>query len=115
MKKLVCINQKGKVISKDIYLANNFFERLVGLMFIKKEHKKSLLLKPTQSIHTCFMHFNIDAIFLNKDNVIVEIVKDLKPWRVTRFYWSAKSVLEVPSDEFCHVFSIGDKLEFKDV
>jgi uncharacterized protein len=42
---------------------------------------EGLLLKPTPSIHTCFMRFPIDAVFLDADLRVLDVKPDLRPWR----------------------------------
>lgn len=112
MKKMKCTNNSGEVIVKEVFIADSFFERLCGLMFSKHEKRKSILVSPTQSIHTCFMQFNIDVILLDKKNVVVKVIRNMKPWRVTGFYWAARKALEVPSGELSDGISIGEQLEF---
>ena len=57
-----------------------------------------LLIRPTSAIHTCFMRFPIDAVFLDRDFVVVGVVADLRPWRVAARR-GAKSVLELAAGE----------------
>jgi uncharacterized membrane protein (UPF0127 family) len=57
-----------------------------------------LLIRPTSAIHTCFMRFPIDAVFLDRDLVVVKVVSDLRPWRVAARR-GAKSVLELAAGE----------------
>jgi len=58
---------------------------------------EALWIKPCMSIHTFFMRFPIDIIFLNKRNKVIALIKNLKPNRLTRLYLSAASVLELPA------------------
>jgi uncharacterized membrane protein (UPF0127 family) len=113
MKKISCKTKNGKVISNEIYLADSFFQRLIGLMFKPYEEAISILIKPTQSIHTCFMRFNIDVIFLDKTDTIIKIIRNMKPWRVTAFYMQASKVLEMPAGDLPQNISIGEQLEFQ--
>ena len=56
----------------------------------------------------------IDVLFLDKNDVVVKIFRDLPPWRLTRPYFSVQSVLEGAANSFGHV-NIGDKVEYTDV
>ncbi|MBS4197904.1 DUF192 domain-containing protein [Lederbergia citri] len=89
----VTLNQ---VISKNITQANSFFSRLKGLMFSKKE-KKSIWIKPCRSIHTFFMNYSIDVLYLDKENRIAAIDQDLKPGKLGTYYPGVESVVELPS------------------
>lgn len=59
---------------------------------------EGLLIRPTSAIHTCFMRFPIDAVFLDRDLVVVDVVSDLPPWRMAA-RCGAKAVLELASGE----------------
>jgi uncharacterized protein len=59
---------------------------------------EGLLVRPTSAIHTCFMRFPIDAVFLDRDLVVVKIVSELRPWRVAARR-GARSVLELAAGE----------------
>ena len=45
-----------------------------------------------------FMKFPIDAVFLDRDLVVLRIAADLRPWR-TAAHRGAKAVLELPAGE----------------
>ena len=59
---------------------------------------EGLLLRRTWSIHTFFMRFPIDAVFLDREMRVVSLRPDLKPWRAAAKR-GAKSVLELPAGE----------------
>lgn len=112
----VNISYKNKVLSNNILLADTLYLRLVGLMF-KKELKdaEGLLLHPCNSIHTCFMKYPIDVAFISSDNVIIKIIRDLKPWRMTWLYFKAQKTLEMPAGKFPSDLNEGDKVEVRNV
>lgn len=62
-------------------------------------HGSGLLLVSTNSIHMCFMRFAIDAVYLDQDNIIVKIVKNLHPWIGISACFHAASVIEMLSGE----------------
>jgi uncharacterized protein len=45
-----------------------------------------------------FMKFPIDAVFLDRDLVVLKIVADLRPWK-TAAKRGARAVLELPAGE----------------
>jgi uncharacterized membrane protein (UPF0127 family) len=53
----------------------------------------SMILAPCGSVHTCFMHFPIDVLFVRRDGTIVKICQRLKPWRAA-FAWGAFAAIE---------------------
>jgi uncharacterized protein len=62
------------------------------------EPGEGLLIRPTSSIHMFFMRFPIDAVFLDRQLVVVKVVPGLEPWRVA-FARGAKSVVELSAGE----------------
>ena len=55
-----------------------------------------LVIVPSSSIHTQFMRFPIDVLHVNKEDVIVGIDRNLRPWRIGRFYKRVHYVVELP-------------------
>jgi uncharacterized membrane protein (UPF0127 family) len=43
------------------------------------------------------MFFDLDMVFLTKDNQVIKILRGVKPWRHTWFYRKTRKVLEVPA------------------
>jgi uncharacterized membrane protein (UPF0127 family) len=41
-----------------------------------------MMLAPCVAVHTAFMRFSIDVVFVDRDGVVRKIVRDLKPWRI---------------------------------
>jgi uncharacterized membrane protein (UPF0127 family) len=41
-----------------------------------------MMLAPCAAVHTAFMRFSIDVMFVDRDGVVRKIVRDLKPWRM---------------------------------
>ena len=109
---MVKIKLDKKIILEDILVANRIFDRLIGLMFAKKPNNgNGLLLTPCNSIHTCFMWYSLDVVFLNKENQIIKIIRNLRPWRITWIYWRATKTLEVPAGNLPLALKEGDYLE----
>lgn len=87
----------GVIFSKVIN-ADSFFKRLKGLMFTKEiSRDSSIIIRPCGQIHTFFMNYNIDVLYLNKDNVILDMDENLAPWRIGKRVKGAVSVVELQS------------------
>jgi uncharacterized protein len=75
---------------------------------------EGLLLSPAPAIHTAFMRFPIDALFLDRDLQVLEIVERLGPWRVASKL-RARAVLELSAGECARRgVEVGDRLELRD-
>ncbi|HUQ23511.1 MAG TPA: DUF192 domain-containing protein [Gaiellaceae bacterium] len=71
---------------------------------------EGILLRPAGSIHTFFMRFAIDAVFLDRELVVVGIEPALGPWR-TAARRGAKAVVELASGECARRgIQVGDAL-----
>lgn len=109
--KMYRIKTKDIIIGSRIKIANTAVDRLVGLMFSKKlPDCDGLLIEPCNSIHTFFMRYPIDVIFLDRNKKIVKIVRNIKPWRMTWMYWKATSVLEIAGNTLDESVKEGDLL-----
>jgi uncharacterized protein len=53
----------------------------------------ALILAPCAAIHTMFMRFDIDAVFVDDDGRAVKVVRNLVPWRIAATA-SARAVVE---------------------
>lgn len=105
----------GEIIAQHVERADTFFSRLAGLMFRKAlAPQAALLLDPCPQIHTCFMRFAIDVLFLDKDNRVVAVLENFKPWRMSRFYTKARRTLELPGGSLQGKVHVGDELIFKE-
>jgi len=65
-----------------VYRAESFRQRLLGLLarppLVTGE---ALLLSPCNSVHSCFMRYPIDVVFLDRECRVLRIVEALQPWR----------------------------------
>ena len=90
--------KQGIVISHKTIQAKKIFSRMLGLMFSESlPGCDGFLITPCTSIHTFFMRYSLDVLFLDKDFKVVKVIYGLKPWRMTGFYYRAHHVLEMKS------------------
>ncbi len=91
--------------------ATTFLARLTGLLAMPRiGHGEALLLRPCASVHTCFMRYAIDVVYLDRGERIVKIVPSLLPWRLS-FCRRAQSTLELAAGEAARLaLSPGDHL-----
>ena len=76
-------DRTGQRIASDVELAVTSAERKRGLLGRDRLGESSgLLLAPCWLIHTAFMRFPIDVVFVNREGVVVRVVSDLGPWRI---------------------------------
>lgn len=94
-------------------LANSFWSRFRGLMGNDGlQAGEGLLIVPCNSIHTHFMRFPIDVLYVGSDCEVVGIDHALRPWRFGRIHRGARFVLELPAGTAKATNTqVGDRLE----
>jgi uncharacterized membrane protein (UPF0127 family) len=97
-------NQTAKSeLASRVELAVTFFERTRGLLGRSQlPDGQALWIQGTplvscNSIHTLFMRFAIDAVFVDRNLIVKKVYRDLAPWRMTWPAAGAYSVFELPA------------------
>jgi uncharacterized protein len=86
------------VLVEKVVLANTPFARIRGLLGKKKlDIGEGIILSPCTSIHTFFMQFPIDILFVDKNNKVIKAISSLKPFRLTTVYFKAAFAIEIPA------------------
>lgn len=96
---------KNTTLADTVIVAATFLKRTKGLLGREEfRNGESLVIRPCNSIHTFFMKFAIDVLFVDKNSRIVKAVSRLEPFRITPIYFSAHFVVELPAGtiEFSH-------------
>ena len=93
------INKKNeRILADNIKVANNSFTRLKGLLGRHSlDRGEGLHIIPCTSIHSFFMKFRFDAIFINKKNEVIHLIENMPAWGISKICFSAYSVVELPS------------------
>ena len=68
----------------NIKYCTSFKDRLIGMMFKKNTNNTIYCFPNCKSIHTFFMFKHIDIIICDKDNNILKIITNLKPYRIIK-------------------------------
>jgi len=111
MKTAVLVKNGEKVVEA-VELAVDLKSRLVGLLGRSSlGTRRAMYLSPCSSIHTFFMKFPIDLVFLSRGLEVTKIVRDVGPWRMVIGGPDAWSVLEMESGWFpADALKVGDKV-----
>ena len=91
--------QVNEISRGKVGIANNFFLRLRGMLGREFKEFDALHITPCGDIHTLFMAYPIDVLFLNKEQKVVKIAEGLKPWVPFASAKKAYSVVELPSGQ----------------
>lgn len=88
----------GQILIPQLHTASNFWSRGIGLL----RHKtlpmdEALWIHRCNDVHTFFMKFSIDCVFVDKTLKVTKIFKDVKPGRLILPVRGASSVFEMAS------------------
>ncbi len=91
--KIIC-RETQRVLAERVILCDTAWTRLRGLIGRTIGRGTCLCITPCDRIHTCFMSYPIDAVFVDRENRVVHVEPALVPWRATRKVSGAVAVLE---------------------
>lgn len=103
---------RQKVLLRDLKVARSFIDRGVGLL--NRENlgqEEGLWIHRCNSIHTFFMRFSIDCVFVNRQLEVKALRSHVVPWRLVPPIWSASSVIEMSAGSIERLgIQVGEKL-----
>jgi uncharacterized protein len=107
-------NENGTIVCERCTLAASPFMRMRGLLGRRGlAEGEGLLLRPAGSIHTLFMRFPIDVVFLDADRRVLKVAAGVRPWRGAAAKRS-REVLELAAGEAARVgLAAGDVLQLE--
>jgi uncharacterized membrane protein (UPF0127 family) len=93
---MALVNERtGEIVARAVEIADTRASRRRGLLGRDGlEADAALILTPCCSIHTAFMRFAIDVVFVARDGRVLRILRDLPPWRMAMAV-RASSVVEL--------------------
>ncbi len=103
---------RGTIIADRIRRTENFWQRLIGLLFSNRLNPgEGLWIEPCNGIHTIGMRFPIDVVMLDRRGDVIDILRDVPPFRIIRSKQGWMGTVEVyPGDLSSDVVQIGDRL-----
>lgn len=105
IKKLFC---KSEIIG-EMFIADSFMKRFLGYMLQKEPHYESILFQPCNSIHTYFMKFPIDVLFIDENMEVCKKIEGLKPGKIIMPVKKASMVIESKEGRFKNIVE-GEKI-----
>jgi uncharacterized membrane protein (UPF0127 family) len=88
----------NKVLVPNLEKASSFWQRSRGLL--GRDHlpaDRALWIVHCNAIHTFFMRFPIDVVFVDRKMVVRKVMPQVNPWRVTLPVLFARDVIEFPA------------------
>ena len=106
---------KGTELASDARVARSLWSRIVGLLGKAcLPAGEALVIDPCSSVHTAFMRFAIDVVYLDPARRVIKGVPHLKPFRMSGVLRGRCSVVELPSGAIAASRTApGDQLAFE--
>jgi len=105
---------RNSVLVENLTKAETFFARLRGLLGRKSLAAGEglwLTADGIASIHTFFMNFAIDVIFVDSESKVCAVYPNLVPWRLTRIVFGVDGIFELAAGTLQkNQVAIGDQL-----
>ena len=99
MERTIVLAHGCGVICERCEVADTALTRMRGLLGRRGLARgQGLLIEPTWSVHTWFMRFPIDVVFVDRDLVVLKVVPELPAWR-TAACRGAKATFELAAGE----------------
>jgi len=103
---------QNRLLTENLHVARTLRERTVGLLGKSSLPTDEMLwILRCNSIHTFFMKFSIDCIFINKQMLVCAIRRNIRPWRLVLPVFRAQSVIEMSAGQAHQLnLQLGDQL-----
>ena len=94
----LCNLRTGHVLAQHLVTAGSFWQRGIGLLGRHAlEEGEGLYIAPCSSVHSFFMRFSFDAVFVDRDWKVIHLIPAMPAFRLTRSVRGAHGVVELPS------------------
>jgi uncharacterized protein len=105
------VNEAGQTVVERCAIADKPWSRMRGLLGRRTlPAGEGILLRPASSVHMFFMRFAIDVVWLDRDLRVLDVRRNLRPWR-TAARRGARAALELAAGESERVgLRVGDRL-----
>jgi uncharacterized membrane protein (UPF0127 family) len=100
----------GVVIAGRVRVARSVWSRSRGLLGAPIAPGEALVLEPARQIHTVGMRVPIDVIFCDGDWSILHLVREMRPFRMSRWVVGARRAVELPAGALPEWLGVGDRL-----
>jgi uncharacterized membrane protein (UPF0127 family) len=108
----VIVNQsRGNVLCERTEIADTLWRRMRGLLGrASLPAGNGMFFKGESSIHSAFMRFEFDAVFMDRELLVVGLAERIPPWRA-RAAKGTRNILELAAGEIARTgVAIGDQL-----
>lgn len=106
------MTSQGHKIAEHVEVADTMLARMQGLLGRRElPARHALWIRRCNSVHTFFMQFPIDILFVDSGLSVVGIRRELAAWRITFPIHNADSVFELAAGSLGEEVRLGDRLK----
>ena len=89
---------RGTTVAGKVATAESFWQRLTGLLARPPlAEGDGLLICPCRAVHTWFMPYPIDVVFVDSTWRVQAVVENMRPYHLSPMVRKAEMVLELPA------------------
>lgn len=105
--------QVDSVLFSQLERAQGTWQRMVGLLCHKGlNSEQALWITRCNAVHTFFMKFSIDCVFVDRTGRVKKVYHDVKPWKWAGPVWGATDVIEMAAGQArAKNIEVGDVVE----
>jgi uncharacterized membrane protein (UPF0127 family) len=105
---------RGTMLGDAIDVADTAAKRKTGLLKHKELRTgEGLWIVPCEGVHTFFMKFSLDLVYIDRKHVVRKVVPNVVPWRMSMCL-PAHSIVELPAGTISSTATCpGDQLAFE--
>ena len=97
--KIKNISKSDPLICYSALFPKTLVKKGFGLTILNNfQNFDGLLLENCRIIHSFFMRFSFDAVFLDKNFRVIALLPNFKPFRISKYYKKSKYVIELPKN-----------------
>ena len=106
---------KGTLLADKAIFAETLWKRLVGLLGREGLGEgEALVIRSCSAIHTFFMRFPIDVIFLDRASRVRKVIRGMRPFRLSSLVFGAREAVELPLGVIATTHTeVGDIIEIR--
>ncbi len=106
---------QNTILAQKASVADTIASRFIGLLrhdFLPET--EGLILTQCTSIHMFFMKFAIDVIFVDRDKTVVGLVRAIKPFQMSPYFWRSDCAIELAAGQIDKTKTkLGDKISWE--
>jgi len=88
----------GRIVSESVTVMDSFGRRMKGLLGRRRLRQgEGVVLRPSWSVHTWFMRFPIDLLFIDRDGRVLRAAENVGPFRFVSGGRGARRTIELPA------------------